>query len=337
MYNTALLKIESPDSYGTDRRPNMNLLDNLRVFAETAHLGSLSAAGRSCGLAPSGVSRRIDALEAHFEAPLLRRTTRGVVLTDEGRTLLAEANRILEEVDALGGAVRGAVFEVAGRLRLTVPSRFGALYVSPLLPDFVRRHPRVDVDISLTDVRESVAEGGYDLAVRIGRGGEMSNVIRRIATNRRVLVASPEYLKTRPPITTPADLDACDGLMLGGGFEWRLVHRDGRSVVVHPRERVRCRQGDVLSELCLAGMGVTFKSLWDVHELLRRGRLLRVLPDWELADSADITLVLPSRLYVPLRVRAFLELLEHNIGSPPVWERDTARKKSGALPATAGK
>ncbi len=303
---------------------SMNLLDHLRVFAETAHLGSLSAAGRSLGLATSGVSRRIDALEAHFAAALLRRTPRGVVLTDEGRALLARAGRILEEVDALGAAAvgRGAAREISGRLRLTVPSRFGARYVAPLLPAFLRKHPRVEVELSLTDRRESVAGGGYDLAVRIGASDALSEVVRTIARNRRILVASPGYLKTGPPIATPTDLAACDGLMLSESPQWRLVRKGGRGVTVRPRERVRCRQGDVLTELCAGNLGIALKSLWDVHTLLRQGRLVRVLPGWESADSADITIVLPSRLYVPARVRAFLSVLENAIGSPPVWEQD---------------
>ena len=290
----------------------MDLVTDLRLVLALASLGSLAAAARESGVGTSSVARRLDALERRLGERLFNRTPNGVFLTRAGEARLAPARRI---VDAADEFTRRDADEqgLSGLLRVSCPARFGERCVAPVVATFLAAHPDVRIELDLSDEVRDLDRDGIDVAVRIGQDAPEHNVIRRIAPNRRILVAAPQWIAAHPPVFSPADLDGVDGLMLGSATEWTLRRADGTVSTVRPRRRFGGRGGDVILTLCLAGLGVALKSSWEVRECVERGALAEVLPGFAQDVSADIMTLMPSRRYVPRPVRAFVAELERDL------------------------
>ncbi|HEY1034888.1 MAG TPA: substrate binding domain-containing protein, partial [Pseudoxanthomonas sp.] len=250
--------------------------------------------------------------------------TRRLHPTPEGAALAEQGRVLVEELEALGTGLREAAREVAGTLRVTTSASFGRQYVSPLLSAFLARHPKLRLSIHLSDNVVDLVSEGFDLAIRIGALDDSRLVARRIAPNRRVLCASPDYLRRRGRPRTPEDLPRHDCLLLfgSGGRQdvWRLGTPAGGEVAVRVQGRFESNFGEVLRDASLAGEGVVIHSLWHVADDLRAGRLEVVLPDYPLATTA-ISAVMPQRRLVPPRVRAFTDFLIEQFGDHPPWER----------------
>ncbi len=298
----------------------MDLFDELRIFERIARSGSLSQAARDLNIAPAGVSKRLSDLEQRLGVRLFHRSTRGLALTEEGRAALERTRGILEGAEALEALFRDRGAQVTGTLRLAAPSRFGLLYVVPALADFLQLYPQAGVALALTDRRQDLVADGLDLAVRIGRSPDSSYVVRKLADSARVVCAAPDYLARRGRPRRPEDLAAHDCLVLEDNDVWRFSRGD-ETCEVRLTPRVRCRDGDAVTELCRRGAGVALKSVWDVHEDLAAGRLVRLLPDYRSESAAPISILLPDRHFVPPRVGAFVDCLKARIGDPPVWQR----------------
>ena len=302
----------------------MDRIGDIALFLRVLDLGSISAAARSLDLSVAVASQRLKRLERDLGVRLLHRTTRQLHPTPEG-LLLAEQGRVLvEDLESLADGLRRAGSGVAGTLRVTMSSTFGRLYVSPLLPEFLDLHPAVRVSVDLNDQRVDLVSTGMDLAIRIGALDDSTLVARRLATNKRVLCASPEYLRRHGTPRTPDDLTRHDCLLLvgaqGRNDVWRL--RDGDSdIAVHVHGRLESNQGELIRDAGVAGLGIAMYSTWHVNGDLRAGRLQVVLPDYPLPDTA-ISAVMPQRRLVPPRVRAFIDFLAQKLGGVPPWERE---------------
>lgn len=305
----------------------MDRIGDIALFLRVLDLGSISAAARTLDLSVAVASQRLKRLERELGVRLLHRTTRQLHPTPEG-LLLAEQGRVLvEDLEALADGLRRTGSGVAGTLRVTLPSTFGRMYVSPLLPEFLALHPGVRVSVDLSDVKVDLVSAGMDLAIRIGTLDDSSLVARQLAINRRVLCASPDYLERRGVPRTPADLAEHECLLLVGSQgrqdTWRL--RDGDTEVsVRVGGRIESNQGELLRDAAVAGLGIALHSTWHVSDDLRAGRLRVVLPDHPLPESG-IHAVMPQRRLVPPRVRAFVDFLADKLGGTPLWERTLVR------------
>lgn len=290
----------------------MSLIPDLALMLELAEHGSFSVVGRRQDQAPSSVARRLDRLEAMVGERLFNRTPKGLFLTTTGARKLSEARALVAAAEAFVAA-RPRDGALKGGVALTAPSRLGAVCVAPIVASFLAEHPEISVDLHLTDAFQDLDRDRIDIAVRIGGDAPGHHRVRRIADNRRVLVASPAYVATRPPIATPEDLRGCDGVVLGAAPVWRLRDAAGRRVEVTPRARVRCVAGDAVTTLCEAGLGVALKSYWDVRGSLMAGRMVQVLPDWTQADGSEIVLTTPSNRLVSPAARAMAQALERGL------------------------
>lgn len=301
----------------------MDRIGDIALFLRVLDLGSISAAARSLDLSVAVASQRLKRLERDLGVRLLHRTTRQLHPTPEG-LLLAEQGRVLvEDLEALADGLRRTGSGVAGTLRVTMSSTFGRLYISPLLPEFLARHPGVRVSVDLNDVKVDLVSAGMDMAIRIGALEDSSLIARQLASNRRVLCASPDYLERHGAPETPADLAAHECLLLVGSQGrqdvWRL--RDGdREIAVRVTGRIESNQGELLRDAAVAGLGIALHSSWHVVDDLRTGRLQIVLPDYPLPDTG-IYALMPQRRLMPPRVRAFVEFLAEKLGGVPPWER----------------
>src|ERR1700689_418868 len=190
----------------TVRTLRMMILDNLALFLRIVEKGSLAAAGRELGLSAATVSERLVALEKYYGAALLHRTTRAINLTDEGRMLVEGAKRLLAEADELGARIRLGVDKISGPIKLSAPIDLGRSYLVPILDAFLAEHPQVLIDLNLTDGFVDLVGQGQDLAVRYGELADSTLRVRRLGKNRRVVCASPAYLRDRGCPQHPDDL-----------------------------------------------------------------------------------------------------------------------------------
>jgi DNA-binding transcriptional LysR family regulator len=304
-------------------------LADLGLFLRVFDLGSISAAARSLGISTAAASQRVQRLERALGVQLLHRTTRRLAATREGAELAARGRPLIDDLDALTAGLRGDAGEVSGVLRLTAPASFGRLYLSPVLPEFLARHPRLSIQAHLSDDVVDVVGRGLDIALRIGALDPSSLVARRLADDRRVLVASPSYLSRRGVPRTPSELARHDCLILNGSAGahdlWRLRDSRGRELAVRVTGRFESSLGEVLRDAAVAGLGVALHSEWLVCDDVRAGRLVRVLPG-HTPPSSGIYAVTPPRRLMPERVRAFIAFLVEQFGAAPPWQhRDTPR------------
>jgi len=302
----------------------MDRVGDLALFLRVLDLGSITAAAHSLDLSVAVASQRLKRLEKELGVRLLHRTTRRLHPTPEGAALAEQGRVLVEELETLGAGLREAAQEIAGTLRMTMSASFGRQYVSPRLPAFLARHPKLRLSIHLSDNVVDLVSEGFDLAIRIGALDDSRLVARRIAPNRRVLCASPDYLRRRRRPRTPDELADHDCLLLfgSGGRQdvWRLGTPTGGEVAVRVQGRLESNFGEVLRDASPAGKGIVIHSLWHVADDLRAGRLEVLLPDYPLATTA-ISAVMPQRRLVPPRVRAFTEFLIEEFGDDPPWER----------------
>ncbi len=292
----------------------MDLIGDLELMQDLAERGSFSAVARGRGQAPSSISRRLDRLEAHVGERLFNRAPTGLFLTDTGVRKLREARELTSAAAAFVER-DGADGDLRGHIAVSAPARLGEVCVVPIVASFLDAHPKVSVDLHMTDVVQDLDRDRIDLAVRIGADADDHHVIRRIADNHRLLVASPAYLAPRPEVARPEDLEGCDGLLLGSAFAWRLQGPNGVIHKVKPRSRLKCVSGDALLAMCLAGLGVALKSFWDVRRAVDDGRLVHILPEWKQASPANIMIVMPDRRLVSPTLRTFATELEGSIRS----------------------
>ena len=304
----------------------MDKLKAFESFVSVATRGSLTAAAKAEGVAPAIMGRRLDALEEHLGVKLLVRTTRRISLTHEGSAFLEDCQRLLADVANAEASVSEGGVKATGHLRITAPAGFGRRHVAPLVPRFRAAHPDVTISLNLSDRVVDLAGEGFDCAVRVGDLPDSSLVSVRIADNRRLCVATTEYLARRGTPRAPAELVQHDCLTLSSdasqtrGWAFRVPLADGALEVTHlkPGGPLDCSDGQVLHDWCLAGYGIAWRSTWEVEAEIAAGRLVEVLEDFA-APPNGIYVVFPQRKHLPLRVRLWIEYLKHQYAQPAFW------------------
>jgi DNA-binding transcriptional LysR family regulator len=297
-------------------------LNEMAVFSRVVATGSLSAAARELSLSPAMVSRRLAALESRLGVRLLNRTTRSLHLTDEGASYYESCARVLAEIEEADAAVSAGRQEPKGTLRVALPASFGNQYVAPLVPQFAARYPAVQLSLSLSDRTVNLIEEGFDMAIRIADLAESSLAARKLAPNRRVVCASPEYLRHHGAPRVPHDL-AQHNCLIAGDFAatWDYKGPDGKTGAARVTGRYVCDNWEVLREWALAGLGVALKSTWDVRRHLENGSLVSLLPGYTFDTDVAIYAVYPHRRHLPAKTRAFIEFLASSFGPEPFWDR----------------
>lgn len=294
-------------------------LEDLALFVKAVAAGNLSAAGRELGLSPAVASKRIAALENRVGARLLHRTTRAVTATEEGMAFHAHAQRIVAEMEEALAAVRPEGTP-HGHLRVTVPASFGRMHISPLVPGFMLENPGVTMDLHMSDSLVDIVDEGFDLAIRISAPKDSTLVARRLAPNRRIVVAAPSYLARRGTPKMPEDLAHHDCLVNNDLFVWDFQGPQGRRSV-RVSGPLKTNHGEVLRDACVGGLGIARKSSWDLGEHLARGELVPLLPEWSIASDVAVWAVYPTARFVPPKVRAFVAFLAERWGREPYWDK----------------
>jgi len=309
----------------------MDQLRQMQTFVAVVQAGSFVGAAERLNTSKALVSRMVLDLEAHLGTRLLNRTTRRLSLTDTGTDYVERCQQILEEVaDADALASQGAS-HVSGRIKVNAPLTFGNLHLAPLWGEFLKLHPQVELDITLTDRVVDLVDEGFDMAVRIARQTRSTLVSRTLTHDRMVMCASPGYLRSASSIDGIEDV-ARHSVMAyswwSGGDEWQFEDATGkqRSVLTHPR--LRANSGDTCRAAALADQGIIYQPQFLVGEDLRTGRLQRVLPHLRGPDIA-ISVVYPSRKHLPGKVRAMVDFLVAAFQTPAwAWAESSAPSDS---------
>ena len=303
-------------------------LKQLESFSAVATKGSLTAAASAEGVAPAVIGRRIDALEHRLGVKLLVRTTRRITLTHEGSAFLEDCQRLLSDIANAEASVSAGGVKASGHLRITSPAGFGRRHVAPLVPRFLALHPVVSLSLNLSDRVVDIARESYDCAVRVGDLPDSSLVSVRLADNRRLCVATPAYLKRAGMPKHPGELSRHECLTLSSdasqtrGWAFQI---DGELTHLRPSGRLDCSDGQVLHAWCSAGLGLAWRSTWEVEQELNRGELLSVLDDFA-APPNGIYAVFPHAKHLALRVRLWIDFLKHSYGDTDYWNKAPAAR-----------
>jgi DNA-binding transcriptional LysR family regulator len=295
-------------------------LESLVTFVATAEAGSISAGAKRLQILKSVASERLAELERNIGATLMRRTTRKLILTEDGIAFLERAKRIVREVTEATAEVSERRGDLVGPLRISAPMSFGILHLSTALNAFLKKNPRIDLSLELDD-RFVGATDGFDAIIRHGPLPDSGWIAKRLVPSRRLLVASPEYLKANGTPRTIGDLERHRGLIYSnrGASDWRF-QQAGRWSVARPATTMRVNNGIFMRDSALQGLGIALLTTFIIYECVTSGRL-RVLDIGAEAEPATIFIGYPDDRRVSAKVLALIAHLRDAFGTPPCWER----------------
>jgi DNA-binding transcriptional LysR family regulator len=299
----------------------MDKLKQLESFVAVATKGSLTATAAAEGVAPAVIGRRIDGLEARLGVKLLVRTTRRITLTHEGAAFLEDCQRVLADLNQAESSVSAGGVRASGHLRITAPAGFGRRHVAPLVPRFLALHPDVSISLNLSDRVVDIVNESVDCAIRVGDLPDSSLISVRLADNRRMCVAAPAYLARAGVPQHPSELVRHECLTLSSDASqtrgWAFMV-DGNLTHQRPRGRLDCSDGQVLHSWCLQGLGIAWRSTWEVEADVASGQLRTVLDDFA-APPNGIFAVFPHAKHLPLRVRLWIDFIKHHYANDAFW------------------
>lgn len=289
----------------------------LGFFVSLGTCGSLSGAARELGISTAAVSKRLSQMEARLGVPLVNRTTRRMSLTPDGEVLLEHARRILGEIADLDQLLNAAKGQPKGQLRVNATLGFGRLHIAPAISQYAVQYPEVDVQLQLSVKPPPLTDDQFDVCIRFGEPGDTRVIAKKLASNRRLLCASPKYLAAYGEPVTPSDLVRHKCISIRQGDEaygtWRLHGSADHSApgeTVKVRGNLTTNDGEIAVDWALDGHGILMRAEWAIERYLESGRLVQVLPQY-LTPDADIYAVYPQHQHQSARVRTFVTFLSH--------------------------
>jgi DNA-binding transcriptional LysR family regulator len=302
---------------------HMDKLKQMCAFVDAVEQGSLARAALEQGVTPVMLGRRIDALEKRLGVKLLYRTTRHLTLTEQGTVFLEHCRKLLADIDTAETIASEGRDKATGHLIVSAPAAFGRLHVAPHAPGFVTANPKVQVSFNLTDQVVDLVREGYELGIRIGGVLDPNLVAVKLASNRRVVCGTPAYFER---FGIPRTLDElaqhnCLAFNLQGGQQrgW-YFQKDGKPVTIKVDGNLDCNDGELLHRWASEGIGLAWRSTWEIQAQLAAGELITVLDEFALPDY-DIVAVYMQQRHLPARVRFFIDALKALYAQPGYWTR----------------
>lgn len=300
----------------------MDKLGDMDLFVKVIKKEGLAAAGREIGLSPARMTARMNRLEERYGVRLLNRTTRQISLTEEGRKFYKSCERILAEVEQAETSLQTGKVDFSGELRITAPSDLGQQHIAPVLANFVKKYPNITPYLYLSDSMVDLVREGFDLGIRFGTLEDSTLIARRLASNRRVLCASPDYLNRKGIPKTPDALAEHDCLSMVRMNEplttWYFQNEnEKRAITIQAAQS--SNDGALVRRWAIEGAGITLKSYWDVAEDLKAKRLVTIMSNYQhdfnrvgTTSGADLHAIYPNRKFIPQRTIEFIKVLtEH--------------------------
>ncbi len=289
-------------------------LKDLITFTQIARLKSFTKAAEFLNISKAVVTTRINELEKALGIMLLARTTREVNLTTDGRNFLNYCNAIIKKVENLDDFI-DSYKGINGVLRIVLPPYFSRYHIVPYLEEFLKEHPKLKLEISLTENPINIIEEGYDLQVRIQTPEEENLEVARLATNRKIICASPDYIAKYGEPKTPQELLNHNCLIFGENNVWRFKKKSNEELV-ELRDmdgNIRCNNGEIIKELAMAGVGITLKSICDIEDELREKKLIALLNDYEVINQTQFYAVYPAGRGASPKTKAFIEFFQKKL------------------------
>ncbi len=305
----------------------MDPLFTLRLFAETARLGNLSAASRQLGVSIATASRGIDRLEHGLGFSLLVRTSRQIALTEMGSTYLKTVQRVLKELEEAKTFAKDLQTGAKGDLCVRSRVAIGMICVSPLIPKFLDKYPDINIRLALSNATDcDLIDGKYDVDIRTGILKDSSLLARKLADSKRLVVASPSYLNRHGVPKKPADLGSHNCLVFrfdANPVVWRFRSQGREEISVLPKGNLEANSGSVLRDSLLSGVGIGHLTVWAVAEDLKRGNLVHVLSDYQVTvddfHHGIYAVFLPNRQH-SFKIRAFIDFMATEFKRNPVFD-----------------
>lgn len=299
--------------------------EDLRTFVAVVQNRSFAAAARRLGVVKSAVSRRVQELEERLGAHLINRSTRSLSLTDSGRIFFESATALLAGLEEAEGLAAHGASQPVGNLRIIAPTSFGRLHLVPMVCSFMEEHPRLSIELSLSDEFVDLVSEGFDMAIRIGELQDSNLSARSLGAIRRVAIASPAYIARFGAPKKPSDLMSHRCISYTNVDDkkfWRFVDpRIGKEQSVDVNSRLRMNDGDALCEAARAGAGITVLPTFIVHKSVVAGELVPVMLPYEKVPT-ELHAIYPSRKLVPAKVKAFVNFVASKCAPYPYWDRD---------------
>lgn len=301
-------------------------MNNLQIFVEVMRRGSFAAVARDLDVVPSTISRAIAGLEDELGVRLLQRTTRQINPTEAGQVYFQRVEPLIEELKQARSVTMDLGKNVTGKLRLTTSMTFGNTAIVPFLPEFMALYPGLSVHLDLSDAVVDIVDEGIDLAIRLGHLDDTDLVATKLADMEYIITASPAYLAQHGTPQTPEDIQDHQCLVFPMptlGSDWLFRDKHGKVTTVTPNSRLQMTNALALKQCALADMGLSMCSKWSVWQEVQEGTLVPLFRDYDTAmvdfDNA-VWLVYPSRHYLPLKVRVFIDFMKDKFSGGSPWD-----------------
>ncbi|MGF1718473.1 LysR family transcriptional regulator [Vibrio kyushuensis] len=288
----------------------MENLDAIPYFLAVAEQESFAEAARHLDVSRSAVSKRVNQLEATLGVRLLHRTTRKVSLTEAGQHYFSNAQNAVYWMQQAEYSATSRQQLPIGKLKICVPMSFGRLKIAPLIPGFLKKYPKVDIEMVMDDQYSDIIESGYDIAIRGGELSDSSLVARKLLPSRSLICVSGDYLDEISSPSTPTDLSKLNALIYSYSSkttEWHFEHKNGIEIVA-VRGNYRVNNSEALLAACLQGTGVARLPDFIAQPYIDNGELIQLLPEYQMPEK-NIWAIFPERAHMPVKVRAFVDYL----------------------------
>lgn len=299
----------------------MDKLTQIEAFVDVAEKGSLARAAREQDITPVMLGRRIDALEKRLGVKLMHRSTRHLSLTEQGTVYLEHCRKLLNDLGYAEKIISEGRHKATGHLIVSAPAAYGRKHVAPHAPAFLKANPEVQISFNLTDRVVDLVREGYDLSIRIGGNIDPNFVAVKLASNRRVVCGTPDYFERNGIPSTLDDLARhnCLAFNLQGGQQrgW-YFQQNGKPVLVKAAGNLDCNDGELLHHWASEGLGLAWRSTWEIQAQLASGELITVLDEYALPHY-DIMAVYPQQRHLPAKIRFFIDLLKTVYAQPDYW------------------
>jgi DNA-binding transcriptional LysR family regulator len=299
----------------------MDKFKQIEAFVQVIEKGSMARAAMEQNITPVMLGRRINALEKRLGVKLIHRTTRHLTLTEQGSVYLDHCRKLLAELDHADKIISEGRHKATGHLIISAPAAYGRMHVAPHAPAFLAANPEVQISFNLTDRVVDLVREGYDLSIRIGGAIDPNFVAVKLASNRRVVCATPAYLERHGIPRTLEDLadHNCLAFNLQGGQQrgW-YFQQNGKPVTIKVAGNLDCNDGELLHRWACEGLGLGWRSTWEIQSELVSGQLITVLDEFAL-DNYDIMAVYPQQRHLPAKIRFFIDALRSIYAMPGYW------------------
>jgi len=299
----------------------MDSFNAIPIFVAVAKHGSFSAAARELGISKSAVSKRITQLEEQLAARLIHRTTRKLSLTEAGQRFYEHALKAAIAAQNAEDSVSELLGEPQGCLKIQVPMSFGLLHIAPLIPIFLKRYPKIHIDLIMDDKVIDIIAHGFDLTIRAGVLADSTLIARKLAPLKSIVCHSPNYV-TNTLLTMPADLTKENCLLYSyssNAEHWEFT-LNNKSESINVAGNYRVNSSEALKKAILQGAGIARLPSFIAGKYVKKGELIQVLGDYAM-PTTNIYALYPERSYVPAKVRAFIDFSIEYFGKEiPYWD-----------------